>query len=352
MKQLLSFFAVFCLAFGVSHAVFAQSASETTSTDTVTVTSSSTDSLEGITVVEATAAPSGFGLFWRGIGERVRLVMTVDPVKKAELRIKFAEERQALAEKALESGNPAMQERAQKLFDTASQYIEQAGQVRDRLLQNPDEHAARLIRNLATHEVRSEARLDRIEQRVSDDPKKLERFEAMRVKAEEHADELQDKWEEVKGNLPEEVRMHVESVKARIEAVKEERALFLEKQKALIEAVKNGDEDAKEKLQTLHQEFEKDRAAIQEAWKESQRTGVTTTPKVRPGAGVVPGRKNDPRGVAGEDSDERTTGTMMRKPIIQKRIESKIEDRIENRREDRREDRMEKRVQPQITSSA
>ena len=76
-----------------------------------------TPQLEGITIQEPTKAPSRFGLFFRGIKEQVSLITTINPVKKAEKQLQFAEERMKIAEKIIASSdNAASQEKAAKMI--------------------------------------------------------------------------------------------------------------------------------------------------------------------------------------------------------------------------------------------
>ena len=72
---------------------FAETSVTVTSEPTDTTASATTEatadvnteeSLDGITVEEPASAPSGLGLFWRGLRERVTIALTVDPVKGRE----------------------------------------------------------------------------------------------------------------------------------------------------------------------------------------------------------------------------------------------------------------------------
>lgn len=230
-----------------------QSADTAIAADSSVTTEATVDepALEGVEVVEPTAVPSAFGLWWKGIKEKVKIATTPDPVKKAELRLQYAEERMKIAEKiASVSTDPAVQERAQKVIESAQSMMEKVQTAKDKWMENKDERVQRLIKNLATHQVRKEAMLDRMEAKVPED--KLDKWNEMRVKAEEGGMGILNAMQNE--NLPEAVKVHLESVKEKVQAqaavVKEFQA---EKQK-LLEAAKNGDETAKEQIKNLWQE--------------------------------------------------------------------------------------------------
>jgi hypothetical protein len=216
------------------------------------------EELEGIEIDEPAEAPSRFGLFWRGVRERVALTFTFDEVKKAERRIKYAEERQLIAEKILEvADDPKAQERAQKVLNKASQMIEKVEEKKEKFLDGVDERKARLLKNIAAHEVRREHVFDRIEEKLHDRlaehpefEEKFEKFQELR----EHSLERGRGLLEAVQNVPDQVKEHIERVKARIDQKADEHRQFLESRRELLLEVKSGDEEAIQKLEDLKED--------------------------------------------------------------------------------------------------
>ncbi|PIR43048.1 hypothetical protein COV24_04685, partial [candidate division WWE3 bacterium CG10_big_fil_rev_8_21_14_0_10_32_10] len=139
------------------------------------------DELEGVEVQEPTSVPSGFGLFLRDWRERISLVLTLDPVKKAEKQLLYAEERIKIAEKiSEESNNPRAQEKAQKMIEQANKHIEKIEERKEKWSEKVGEDAERLRKNLATHHLRRDKALERIEERVPEEAR--EKFEELREK--------------------------------------------------------------------------------------------------------------------------------------------------------------------------
>ena len=118
-------------------------------------------------IEEPTKVPSGFGLWWQGLKEQVSIAMTFNPVKKAEKQLQFAEERMRLAElMAQKSEDQKVQARIHRVIGEAQKMMEKVEARRERLLEQKDGQAQRLLRNLATHEIRREAVMDKIEEKL------------------------------------------------------------------------------------------------------------------------------------------------------------------------------------------
>lgn len=223
--------------------------------------------LEDIEVQDIEKAPSRFGLFFRGLRERVSIAITRDPVKKAEKQIKFAEESVRIAEKIAERvDSPEAQERADKMLERAQAFIARVEERREEFMANPDARKERLLRNIATHHVRRERVLDRIEEKMPEEH--LERFEKRREKLEENGRRFLRAIEE--GNLPDEVTDHLKNVRERIEDKAIAEKAFRQRRRALLQDAKGGDEDARERLKALKDERKGDLKQIRETFKQKQ----------------------------------------------------------------------------------
>ncbi len=92
----------------------------------------------------------------------------------------------------------------------------------------------------------------------SDDPKAQERAEKMTAKATEYLQKIEKKKDTL---IPKDVRAHLQEVKERLDARKEDAAAFEAKHQALVERVLNGDDSAQAELESLEKER---KAALQE----------------------------------------------------------------------------------------
>lgn len=209
------------------------------------------DTLEEVEVEEIEEEPTGFGLFWRGVRERVSLTFTFDPVKKAEKIVKYAEERMAIAERIAEArpDDERAQQRVANVLERANALIAQAEERKAELLENPDDRARRALKNLANHNLRREHVLDRIEQRIPED--RLEAFQERRAEFAAQGRRLLNAINNE--NIPEEIRAHLEAVRDRVEDKAEEVRQFRAAHKELLEAARSGDEDAQARLENLRE---------------------------------------------------------------------------------------------------
>jgi hypothetical protein len=223
------------------------------------------EELEGVEIEIPEKAPSGWGLFWRGVKERVSIAVTLDPVKKAEKQLIFAEERMAIAEKIAENTeNPKAQERAEKMVEKAQDFMTRVEEKKDRWLEDGGQRAEKLFKNVTTHQVRVQKSLDRIESHIPED--KMERWEDLRGKVEEKGKNFVNALQ--KGNVPERVKEHLENVKQRVEEHVEAVKQYRDEKKELLEALKDGDENAKEELEVLNQERKEALTGQREAYKQ------------------------------------------------------------------------------------
>ncbi|MBI5369745.1 hypothetical protein HZA85_00935 [Candidatus Uhrbacteria bacterium] len=243
------------LAFGTSTA-WAQTTDASSAADTqVEALASQAQEAEptydGITVEEPQQAPSGFGLLWRGLRERVSLALTFNPIKKAEKAMKFAEERMLIAEKVLDkSTDDQAKEQAKKMLERADQLMERVKSSQQDALQTGEEsQTTRLLKNRATQFERQQKILDRIEQKTGEEGDDVLE---LREKFAERGKELEQAINNEQ--VPEEVRAHLKDVKEKIEAHAQEVQTHVEQARELMQQIQQGSEDAAAKLEALRQE--------------------------------------------------------------------------------------------------
>jgi len=179
-----------------------------------------TNELEGIEIEVAEKAPTRFGMFWKNVRERVSLVITFDPVKKAEKQLKFAEEKMQIAEKLLDSGDVSekRQEWAEKIIERADELMARVEEKKEKWLENPDERAQRLFKNVITHQVRKNQVLDRIEEKIPEE--RMEKFMELKEKILENSDRVIKVLKS--DNIPEEMQKYVEIVREHIDQKKDD----------------------------------------------------------------------------------------------------------------------------------
>lgn len=206
------------------------------------------EELKDVVIEEVTKIPSNWGLFWRGIKEKVSIITTFDHVKKAGKQLRFAEERMKIADFITEkSEDPKMRRKADKMIDQAQKFMDHIEKNKDKWISKENEKAGKLLRNVATHQIRREAVLDRIESKLSED--QIERFQEIREKTVASSHRLLNAIDNDK--VPEEVRDHLRNVKTRIEEHAEGIKQFKEQKTQLLKDVATGDQDAKTKLKEL-----------------------------------------------------------------------------------------------------
>ncbi|MDP3244936.1 MAG: hypothetical protein Q8M83_04760 [bacterium] len=199
-----------------------------------------------------TATPSGFGLFWQGIKERVALTLTFNPVKKAEKAVRYAEKRmewaQAIAEKAKD--NPKLQEKAQAVMERANVLLNKVEENKEALLQRKEESAKKILEKTADQMLRRQAVLDVLEAKL--DPERLQAIDKMREDNQERTQRLLNAVSNE--NISQEVRDHLQEVKDRVDERVEEVRVFREEKKDLLEKALEGDATAKQELKNLNQQ--------------------------------------------------------------------------------------------------
>jgi hypothetical protein len=228
--------------------VLAQTAEVTSVSDTDTTTVTIDDSLDGIVVEEVKKMPTRWGLWWKSIKEKASEVTTLDPVKKAEKRLRFAEERMKYAQYIAENAkDPKKQAWAEKMVQKANGYMEKVEKNKDKWSKNLDDRKRKLVKNLATHQVRREKVMDKLEQKLPED--KLEALRKLRVKGLENGKRLVNAINN--SNISSSTKRHLMQVKGRVENHLKDVKDFQVKKKVLLEKAKSGDSTAKEELKKL-----------------------------------------------------------------------------------------------------
>ncbi len=237
--------------------------------------------------------PGNIGLWWLGVKEQVSLMVTTDPLNKAEKQLAYAEARLQLAEKlAQNTEDPKQQERLENMIEKAKAYIEQAEERKADWMEKKDERAEKLRERLADHHLKREEALDRIEDRLPEE--KREQFDHKREELRNQSRRLLEATDNEQ--LPEPVRAHLLDVKARIEAQAALMAEFSLEKKELLEQAQQGDASAKAQLEALREEqrqkaedlrkaYEGKRDEFQERMREGREARATSTDSNRP-AGV------------------------------------------------------------------
>lgn len=200
---------------------------------------------------ESAPSTSGWSLFWRGVRERVSIALTLDPVKKAEKQVIFAEERVKIAEAIAEkSDDPSVQARAQKMIERASQLMEKVEAKKEKWLEKKDERAEKLLERAANQYAVREKVMEKLEAKLA--PEQLEKFEALKVRAVENNQRLLNAIQNP--NISEETKAHLEEIKARVEDHAADVKAFRDANQELLEKAAAGDEAARTELKQVQQQ--------------------------------------------------------------------------------------------------
>lgn len=223
--------------------------------------------LVGVTIAEPTAVPSAFGLWWRNLRENISVALTLDPVKKAEKLLVFAEERTKLAEYIMANAtDDKVKAKAEDMLVKAQEKMDKVAELKDKLVVDTSERATRLKENLVKHQLRSEQALKRLEEKVSAESQ--EKFQELKEKSLEGSSRLLNALDNP--NLPQEVKEFLQAVKNRIEETASTTKQFREEKKNLLEQAKAGDEAAREELKNLQEERKAAMENIRESFKEER----------------------------------------------------------------------------------
>ena len=204
------------------------------------------EDLEGVDLKKIEKAPGALGLWFRGIMENTSLVFTFDSVKKAEKRLRFAEERMRVIKIMTENAeDPKVAKRIVKIVLKAESFIEKIEKNRDKVAKKMGDKNDKFLENIAKHRINKEKVLEKIEDKIP--VEKLEKFQEMRKKISERNAEFFSNILGRKGQSKELVeKIKEKSRDLRVIIAKREKVR--EEIKQLLDKAKEGDETAREKL--------------------------------------------------------------------------------------------------------
>ncbi|PIT87367.1 MAG: hypothetical protein COU31_03390 [Candidatus Magasanikbacteria bacterium CG10_big_fil_rev_8_21_14_0_10_40_10] len=111
--------------------------------------------------------PTQWGLWWVGAKEKLSLLFTLDPVKKAEKRLLFAQERLKYAEYISANATDAKrQEWAQKMVEKADQYMEKVEAGKEKWSNNSEAVKNQLRQNTNANQIQMQKVKAQIKQRA------------------------------------------------------------------------------------------------------------------------------------------------------------------------------------------
>lgn len=223
--------------------------------------------LDGIISEVPKEIPSGIGMFWRDIRERVSLLLTLDPVKKAEKHLVFAEIRIRIAEMIVEkaSNNPKIQEKAEKMIERANEYIKKIEAKKEFFSNKNIERAEGLAKGIAVHALNKENVINKVEKRLK--PEVASKLDRIREESASSSRKILQSLE--KENFKIEVQEHIRAVKAYVEEQSNINEHFRNERKNLLEQAENGDSEARQKLKELNEQRQQQ---LNELRKERQET--------------------------------------------------------------------------------
>lgn len=181
--------------------------------------------------------PSGFGLLWQDVRERVSLMFTFDPVDKAEKRIMYAERRMEMAQQLVANESEALQQRGQHMIERAEQYMARVEQKKETWVQKAEERTERIAQRIGDYQEHREYVMDILENTAPED--RAEAIQALREEFSAQGTRLLNALDNE--NIPEQVREHLTEVKERIEThaqevqVHRERVQELKKEKPSVD---------------------------------------------------------------------------------------------------------------------
>ena len=204
--------------------------------------------LQEVQIEEPTRVPSTLGIWFKTMRENVSIALTRDPVKKAEKQLKFAEERQRLAQFIVQnSDNERAQEKAQRMMQRAEKLFTHIDENKDKWIELEGERMRRLAKNLATHQVRRERVLDKLEELLPE--KHLERIYEQRERMHKRAEKLLETFEE--RGISDDVRAHAARVRHRVQRDMERFEDFREQYRELQDRHAQGGDGAQNDLERL-----------------------------------------------------------------------------------------------------
>jgi len=199
-----------------------------------------------------TEAPSGFGLWWRGVKESASLMFTFGADAKAQKRLRFAEERLQLADQIAHSmdGENKGKGNVEIVLRGAQKHLDKIETSRSDWFDASDEDSQTLAGNLVRHNFNREAIMDRIEEKLPED--ELDNIRQLRVEGLDTNKRLVNAL--ANENIPEGVKAHLQNVKNRIETQDTEIKQFRLEKKELLDKKKAGNEAAAGQLKQLQKQ--------------------------------------------------------------------------------------------------
>jgi len=223
------------------------------------------EALAGVEIAKPTKMPSAFGLWWSNLAEKVSLALTVDPVKKSEKALQYAEAKVELANYITNNTtDPKLQEKAGQMLAKANEYLTKIESSQTDLLKNPNEKIKNLMNNLATHYANKEKVMEKLEDKIPAD--KLSGFQVWRQAVASSTQNFLNNLA-TNQNVPAEVKAKINEVKNSINAKLEAREEVRVEQKALLEKIMTGDQAAKSELEKLRQERLNNLEQVREQYK-------------------------------------------------------------------------------------
>ncbi|OGY89531.1 MAG: hypothetical protein A2927_00830 [Candidatus Komeilibacteria bacterium RIFCSPLOWO2_01_FULL_45_10] len=218
MKKIL-FFSILALILAMSAVAYAQD--EPVNSDTAVAPAEEIIAAD-LGEAEPTVLPTNtFGYFFKNLGQTIKATLTFDPAKKAELMLKFANERLLEAQKLAEQ-NPSdekvqamiakAQEKYQKLMEKAQTRVE-------KLKEKNDSRAEQLLDKLADRQLKHQQLMENLEEKMpnlTEEQKQkleqlreqaLERYSQFVEKVEQHKEKVRERLEKVIDNNNEQMNL-------------------------------------------------------------------------------------------------------------------------------------------------
>lgn len=205
--------------------------------------------LEGMDVETFSGeAPGGFSLWWRGVTESVSLAFTFDPVKKAEKRLEFAEERMGIAASlAANADDPKVQKRIEKSVEKAQKFLGDIEKDQGKWFDAESQGSQQLLGNVVRHQFNREAVMDTLEANLSEG--QLGNIRQVRQEGLEGNGRLLNAISNE--NVPPAVKIHLEGLKMQIDEHADEVRTFRMQKQDLLRRDAGGESGAGVRLEQL-----------------------------------------------------------------------------------------------------
>ncbi len=208
--------------------------------------------LDGINIENIEKVPSSIGLFFKDLKERASLYFTFDKIKKAEKRLKYAEERIRMIGKLAEKADdPRVAKKIDKIIKKADGFLKDIKTDDKDFLKDFGEKKAQFLENISKHRVNREIVLDKVEDRVP--LEKLDKFRERRrvneVTSQEFIKNLIDNDE-----LGDDLKEVVKENSRRLRVLLKNRERTRQEVDDFLNRMRNGDETALERINKLREQ--------------------------------------------------------------------------------------------------